>query len=306
MWKTESLTLTDGRVLCYATFGAPRQPRQPTVFYLHGTPGSHAEGQGFHEAALERGVHIVAPSRPGYGGSTFQPDRTISDHAADVLRLADHLEVSRFAVLGMSGGGPYALACIRSIPSTRLAGVVVVSGMYPSQLGLGGMMPLNRVLFNLAPWATGLVSVVSDWQMGGVARDAEHPEKLAQLMTDAFQGRPVEDRQALVADDGRVLRVLVDSTREAFRDGGMGFAWESRLFGSPWGFELGDLEVEKGKLVLWHSGKDVNIPLRMAREAAAMIRNVELVVDQEEAHVSLLARRMDDIASTLVQMLRAA
>ncbi|KAF6794289.1 ankyrin-2 ankyrin, partial [Colletotrichum musicola] len=231
MLQPESITLSDDRVLCYATFGAARQPNQPTVFYLHSTPGSHAEGQAFHEVALARGLHVVAPSRPGYGGSTFQPGRAIADHAADVLALADHLSIPRFAVLGVSGGGPHALACVRGIPASRLAGAAVVSGMYPSQLGLGGMMPASRVLLNLAPWATGILSAISDWQMGSVARDAEHPGNLAELMSHAFQGRPEADRRAIAEDDGRMLRAMTESTREAFRDGGMGFAWELRLFG---------------------------------------------------------------------------
>jgi pimeloyl-ACP methyl ester carboxylesterase len=49
--------------------------------------------------------------RPGYGGSTPQPDRTVADAAADVAALADQLQVGRFAVWGASGGGPHALAC---------------------------------------------------------------------------------------------------------------------------------------------------------------------------------------------------
>ncbi|KAJ0167793.1 hypothetical protein CTA2_117 [Colletotrichum tanaceti] len=302
----QSLVLPDGRTLSYTTFGVTPRPDQPIVFHFHGLPGSHHEGQPIHEAAAKCNVCVVAVTRPGYGGSTFQPDRTILSFPEDVLRLADHLDIDRFAVLGVSGGGPYALACLHSIPSTRLAGAAIVSGMYPAKLGLGGMMLLNRLLFTLAPWATGLVEMVAEWEMGNVARDANHPERLAQSVVESFKSRPVEDREALLADDGKILGALVQSTRDAVRESCRGFAWEARLFGSPWGFELGDLvAVEKGRLVMWHGGKDVNVPVRMAVEAAEAIPgSAELRIDEGEAHVSLLAHRTDDIIAALAEMLR--
>ncbi|KAK0382116.1 alcohol dehydrogenase [Colletotrichum limetticola] len=303
MSKDQSLRLPDGRTLSYTTFGITPQPNQPTIFHFHGLPGSHHEGQPVHEEATRRNICVVAVTRPGYGGSTFQPNRTILSFPQDVLHLADHLKIQRFAVLGISGGAPYALACICSIPAPRLAGLAIVSGMFPSELGLGGMMLMNRLLFNIAPWSPGLIESIADWEVGNLARDVEHPERLARATADAFKSRPVEDREALYADDGKVLRVLEQSTREAFRESSCGFAWEAKLFGSPWGFELKDLIVQEGKLVIWHAGKDVNVPLRMAQEAAGMIRGAQLRVVQEEAHISLISRRTGEVVDTLAGML---
>ncbi|KXH37038.1 hypothetical protein CSIM01_14002 [Colletotrichum simmondsii] len=303
MSKDQSFHLPDGRTLSYTTFGTTPHPTQPTIFHFHGLPGSHHEGQPVHEEATKRVICVVAVTRPGYGGSTFQPNRTILSFPQDVLYLADHLKIQRFAVLGISGGAPYALACLHSIPATRLAGVAIVSGMFPSELGLSGMMLMNRLLFNIAPWSPGLIAFIADWEVGSLARDSEHPERLAQATADAFKSRPVEDREALYADDGKVLQVLEQSTREAFRESGRGFAWEAKLFGSPWGFELKDLVVQEGKLVIWHAGKDVNVPLRMAQEAAGMIRGAELRVVQEEAHISLISRRIGEVVDTLADML---
>ncbi|TQN68147.1 hypothetical protein CSHISOI_07402, partial [Colletotrichum shisoi] len=71
--------------------------------------------------------------------------------------------------------------------------------------------------------------------------------------------------EALFADDGKILSALVQSTRDAVRESCRGFAWEARPFGSPWGgSSWGDLVVEKGRLVMWHGGKDINVPRRMA------------------------------------------
>ncbi len=50
------------------------------------------------------------------GLSTFKPYRRLLDWPDGVVELADNLPLDRFAVVGFSGGGPYALACAYKIP----------------------------------------------------------------------------------------------------------------------------------------------------------------------------------------------
>ncbi len=305
MVDTQSLTLSDGRTLCYSTFGSPTDRELPTIFYFHGLPGSHHEGQPIHEAVADRGIRVVAVSRPGFGGSAFKSNRTLLSFADDVLELADHVHAPRFAILGMSGGGPYVLACLQAIPSSRLVGAVAVASMYPTELGLAGMMLPNRVVFALAPWATTVVSYLLDWATGGsIARDDAHPDKFVEVMGNGVKSWPVEDQEALNADDGRLLKVLAKSVQEGIRQGSWGYAWEARLFGSDWGFRLEDLKVETGNLFIYHGAKDINIPSAMAEKAAALIPEAELRVYADEAHISVLAHKMDDITKTLVDMLQ--
>ena len=68
------------------------------------------------EAAARLGVRLILPDRPGIGLSDFKPGRAILDWPADVLALADALNLPRFALMGLSGGGPYAAACAYKIP----------------------------------------------------------------------------------------------------------------------------------------------------------------------------------------------
>ncbi|KAK8135711.1 Alpha/Beta hydrolase protein [Apiospora sp. TS-2023a] len=304
---TLELILKDGRRLCYGTFGAsgstPTASAQlPTAFLFHGFPGSHHEGPAVHEAALSHGVRIVAVSRPGYAGSSPEPKRTISSFALDVLELADHLDIRRFAVLGISGGGPYALGCISKIPADRLAGTMVVSGMYPTSLGLSEMMLSNRVIFNLAPWAPWLIGYLFDSSVGAAARDVANPEKLKAALEGGFKSMPPEDLRVVEADGGRLLDTFTASMREAFRDGAAGAAYEAALFGNPWDFELETLPVRTGELVIYHGGKDIHVPLRMAKEAAARMRGVQLIVEENQGH-TLGFCKTDEIMGRLRQML---
>ena len=66
--------------------------------------------------AERRGIHLLSYDRPGYGGSTAQPGRTVADCAHDVRVIARAFGIQRLAVWGISGGGPHALACAALLP----------------------------------------------------------------------------------------------------------------------------------------------------------------------------------------------
>ena len=66
------------------------------------------------------------------GLSDFKRGREVLDWPDDVIELADTLQLDRFAVLGISGGGPYACACTLKF-SERLTTTAIVSGMGPAE-----------------------------------------------------------------------------------------------------------------------------------------------------------------------------
>ena len=121
------VSLPDGRRLAYAEYGDPQG--HPT-FYFHGLPGSRLEAILAADSAARAGIRLIASDRPGIGGSDPQPRRTLLDWPADVLRLADHIGIPHFSVVGVSGGAPYAAVCAYAIPE-RLDAVMIVSGVAP-------------------------------------------------------------------------------------------------------------------------------------------------------------------------------
>jgi len=124
------MTLSDGRDLGWLELGVP--DGWP-IFGFHGTPGSRLQ-LAINEAAVRRaGVRLIAPDRPGYGMSTYQPGRRLIDWPSDVVELADHLAVDRFSVMGVSGGGPHALACA-SVLKERVVVAGIVSGADPCRI----------------------------------------------------------------------------------------------------------------------------------------------------------------------------
>jgi len=124
-----TLELTDGRALSYTDWG-PEDAA--TVFYFHGLPSSRRELE-LTRPGLERNslpIRVIALDRPGFGASTYQPRRGMLDWPDDVAEAADLLGIDRFAVLGVSAGGPYALACGQALPD-QVRRVGVVAGVAP-------------------------------------------------------------------------------------------------------------------------------------------------------------------------------
>ncbi|KAF4539217.1 Alpha beta hydrolase fold protein [Lasiodiplodia theobromae] len=300
---------SSGRTLSYATYGSTL-PTAPTILYFHGFPASHAEAALYHGAALRRGVRIIAPDRPGMGASSFAADRAIADWPRDVLALADALGVRRFAVLGVSGGAPYALACGAAPEEElreRLVAVGVVAGLYPANLGLAGMLPDARALLWVAPWWTGLVRWALEWGLGAAAARAAEGDggaALEEVLGRGMIGRPEADRRVWNEDEAGFRGCLVESVRGAVPGGSAeGAAREARLFGSDWGFGLDEVEVkgEGRRIVLWHGALDVNSPVAMAEKAAALIGGgAELRVEPDEAHASLTVHKVDEVLDTLM------
>src|SRR5437879_511785 len=103
-----STTLRDGRTLAWAMYG---DPEGDTVFWFHGTPGArHQLPADSGELARQRGLRIVTIERPATGDSSPHSYGHLVEFAADFGEVADEVGAERFAVVGLSGGGPYTLA----------------------------------------------------------------------------------------------------------------------------------------------------------------------------------------------------
>jgi pimeloyl-ACP methyl ester carboxylesterase len=151
----QTLRLKDGRKLGYAEYG---DPAGEPLFFFQGTPSSRLlHPDEVITAAL--GVRQIQLDRPGFGLSDFQPGRTLLNWPDDVAEVADLLELERFALVGISGGGPYVAACAYKIPE-RLTAVAMVSSGGPvdapgAMEGLPRERRLAVAVAQRAPWLLG-------------------------------------------------------------------------------------------------------------------------------------------------------
>ena len=119
-----SIRTPDGRTLAVEIDG---DPAGRPVLVHNGTPNSrHLYGPNVRDAK-ERGLRLIGYDRPGYGGSSPKPGRTVADCAADVRAICAGLHIDRLAMWGISGGGPHVLACAALLPDLVVAAASLAS-----------------------------------------------------------------------------------------------------------------------------------------------------------------------------------
>ncbi|KAF2500402.1 alpha/beta-hydrolase [Lophium mytilinum] len=298
----QNFTLMDSRTLAYARYGASSDSNTPPVFYFNGTPGSHLECQLLNKSALNLGIPLIATDRPGFGSSSWQEKRTLLQWPQDILELADHLGIDRFGVLGLSGGGPYVLACLHELPRERLITATVISGMYPLTFGTTGMMWQTRMLFWLAGISTWIAEKMIDLSMGRMLRNTDTQKLIKQIEGQAATlPQPKADKECMkeILEDDILSGAYIGSMKEALRTSSKGAAWEFWLLGSDWGFKVENLDASR--LTIWHGGLDVNVPVGMPDKAVELLPNVEYKRLDSDGHLSLIVRHNNEILSHLLK-----
>jgi pimeloyl-ACP methyl ester carboxylesterase len=279
--------LRDGRALGYAEFGAAAGK---PVLYFHGFPGSRLEARMAADAAARLQIRLIAIDRPGVGLSDFQPGRSLADWPHDVLDLADTLTLRRFAVLGVSGGGPYAAVCAARIPF-RLTRVGIVAGLAPMTDPERERRndPFARFPFSLARVAPWLGRPLYYAGAGRVLR--RNPEKFLKYLRERS---PVADRMVLARPE--VHEALLDSVLAATAGGSRGGGRELTIHGRPWGFHLQEIPIE---VLLWHGELDAVVPVSMGRYLARTIPKCRACFLPGEGHYSLPVNHMEEILAAL-------
>jgi pimeloyl-ACP methyl ester carboxylesterase len=237
-------------------------------------------------APFRPGVRLVAPDRPGYGRTDFKP-HALERWPYDVVELADHLGIEKFAVFGPSGGAPYALACAWKIPH-RLTSIGVFGAVGPNAPeAVQGALPSLKFLWRIAKplqWAVRLQM----WLMSLAAR--RNPSWLAEKL-GALELRD-EDRAAL--DRPEILELFRVDFPEAYRQNGIGSAYDATI-PANWPIPLEEIRT---KVRLWHAERDPLVG-NMTLYLAKCIPEADLEHLRGEGHLWILDH-MPEVLEALV------
>ena len=272
MVDTRVMELPDGRELAWLETG---KARGTPVLVFHGTPGSRLQVSFDQKTIAGSGVRFIALDRPGYGHSTFQRGRTLRDWASDVHALADHLKIDRFAVMGISGGGPHAAVCA-ALGGDRVSGAAIVSGVGPTadpELG-ASMDGFNRsatALASRAPAALTPLFFVLDFVTRRWPERALSEAKKRMAEADAALLDRPDVRAAFVTDGRRASATTAQATAQDFV-----------LFVGDWGFRLEDISVP---VHVWHGDADKNVPFAHGEFVARRIPGLEFHPCPGEGHL---------------------
>ncbi|KAF2853239.1 alpha/beta-hydrolase, partial [Plenodomus tracheiphilus IPT5] len=257
------LTLSSGRKLSYAQYGAPTGF---PIFFLHGLPGSRLEGAYFDDLGKELGARIIAPERPGCGRSDEQPGRRLLDWAGDVEALAGVLGVQRYSVIGISGGAPYALSCAYALPASTLHSCTLICGLGPPDISMRGATLPHRLAFPYGWRHAPTFLLRSFFALDPIYRlHVPEPTRVAMKLSPAEQAKVTHPKdKAIYADEG-VIGMVVRSMSEAFARGWAGVREDGRVVCREWGFGVEDVRKDL-KVCMWYGGDDVCVPIGHGEE----------------------------------------
>ncbi|WP_158247244.1 alpha/beta fold hydrolase [Geothermobacter hydrogeniphilus] len=283
--------LADGRCLAASEFGAADGL---PLFYQHGFPGSRLEAALMDEVATEIGLRLIALDRPGYGRSDFCPARTLADWPTDLAAVADQLGIARFGLLGVSGGGPYAMVC-RELLEERVLATGIVCGLGPLA-GTGLLSEMEwpaRFSFSVMAGYPRLAAPIFRLLVTPVLQ--RWPRLALRLLTVAA---PRADRQVL--RQRRVRERLTAAIGEAFRGGPDGVVHDLQLYTRGWQIPFGS---GGGPLCFWHGLSDRTVPISHSHYLARCCPRAEVNPFAEEGHFSLPVRHGDSILAELKQIM---
>jgi pimeloyl-ACP methyl ester carboxylesterase len=256
-------------------------PQGKPVFLLHGTPGGRHGPRPRGIVLYRLGIRLISYDRPGYGGSTRQPGRTLADAACDVAAIADYLGIDRFSVIGRSGGGPHALACAAQLNGRVICAAALGSLAPYDAEGLDwheGMTDSNQRAYDYAANDRPRLEATLDEQAWQVRNSSE---SLLKLLGPELVGH---DRE--VIGDVALRRIIATIHAEALRDRTDGWIDDVFALIGPWKFELSDITAP---VKLWHGSDDVFSPANHTQWLASRIGTAELEVKSGAAHFGAVA-----------------
>ena len=278
------LKLNSGRNLGYAEYG---DPNGVPLFFFHGWPSSRLQGELLQESALKLGIRVISPDRPGIGLSDFEPNRQLIDWPCVIEELAQHLQFDRFHLLGVSGGGPYALVTARALPHRVLGAGIVCGAPALYEFGKEGLLWVYKLAIwsqRNIPFVLNLSLRTAGW-VAGRALNQWPMNWLSKLYSAA-------DREALSNPVNH--RLMMASSRQALFGDTQALTHDGLLYCADWGFDRSKITVP---IHFWHGDSDANIPLELARKTANAVPGAKFTVTRGDGHFSLPLLRIERILS---------
>ncbi|MBF4162869.1 alpha/beta fold hydrolase [Nocardioides acrostichi] len=277
----------DGRRMSFAEYGSRSGP---AIVWMHGTPGARRQiPLEARDYAREHGLRIIGIDRPGIGSSTPHLYEQILDWTDDLALLLDTLSIEEFRVVGLSGGGPYALAAGAAFPD-RVPGVGVLGGVAPTvgpHASDGGIIQLA---VHLAPLL----------QAGRVPLGIALTQAIRLLRPVAGSGldlyaavQPAGDKNLLSRPEFKAM--FLDDLLNGSRFQTSAPINDLILFTRPWGFEPADVTVP---VRWWHGDADHIVPFRHGQQVVDALPDATMTVIDGESHLGGLGIA-EEVLSTL-------
>lgn len=281
--KNGTITMEDGRNVGFADYGTPDQT---AVLWCHGGPGSRHEPSWVSDEAARACLRLIGIDRPGYGLSTPQPGRTIGGWVPDATAVADHLNIDRFAVIGVSTGGAYALAVAASSP--RVIGAIACCAVSDMRWVEGKVMTASCHPVWTARTRVEALAITT-------LLFGERGEKLLPPLGPVFVGEP--DQSLPASPD--FLAWWIGVVPYMFTHGAAGFADDRLADAVGWGsFDVANIRCP---VTVLHGSSDGLVPIATARHTAGIVPGATLRIIDDLGHMTILTRVVEVMTELLAK-----
>jgi pimeloyl-ACP methyl ester carboxylesterase len=270
------IVLPDGRKLGYTKIG-----KGTPVIYFHGTSSSRLEVLLLKNLANNAQLQLIGVDRPGYGLSSYKPRKNLQDFNDDINCLATYLGFERFAVLGWSGGGVFALSYCAYNPNRVTKLVLVGAPSLPFDVSTAHNMPLARYIMKL-PY-------VGELAMRQLSRQLLKANGDTKAFLATPQGKQLlhgaSSSDLTFFNNLQWLSQMYHSMAEAFHQGNIGVKAvvdEHQIFVKPWDLPFSAINGEN--MWIWHGAQDLTCRVNNAYEIAKVVPNSKLEIFSNSGH----------------------
>jgi len=283
-----SVAVRGDRRLSFAEYGSRRGP---AIVWMHGTPGARRqiplEARAYAE---QHGLRLIGLDRPGIGSSTSHLYPDVLDWTRDLELVLETLAIDTVRIIGLSGGGPYALAAGAAMPE-RVHGVGVLGGVAPTRgldAATGGAVQLAVQLAPLLTVARVPLSVA-------LTQSIRIARPLAGPALDLYAAvQPPGDKNLLSRPEFKAM--FLDDLLNGSRFQTSAPINDLILFTRHWGFELADVAVP---VLWWHGDDDHIVPFRHGQHLVSRLPDATLTTIDGESHLGGLGIAEDVLASLM-------
>ena len=284
MYLRQNFTLSDGRNLEYLSNGL----KSDSAVILHaGTSQDITGWQTWLDYFASKQIFALSFGRSGYAASTKKPGRITIDVVKDLAELSEHLGITKFVNIGLSGGGQHAIA---TALDPRSLGVVTVGSLAPF-VEMGDNFYTGMQQADLDEYADALKDInllvkrFQKWQEGDVS--------------ETIVGAELSERDKL-ASSKPTWKVALESCEFTMNQGWDWVADDYSSYLKPWGFDPRDVKVPT---VIWQAELDKNVPIQHGRWLAENMPNARLEIRTGESHMGLFVNYEENIMQSAIELL---
>jgi len=278
----------NNRSLGVSTYG---DPDGFPVLAFHGVPGTRLMFRPAAKIAASLGLRVIAPDRPGFGLSSPQTGRHLKDWLPELGAILDVYKIDRFALLGISGGSPFATVAAARF-GRRVAALCLFGPMGPvADMAPPALSWYQRHFF------LGLAKIPSAMHVLSAA--AIQLFRLSPPLAYNIFLKMLPRCDRTIMRTPKLRNLVIEDVRESIIHGGAGICSDVRIYSQPWEIDYAKITAPT---VLWQGLDDTIVPVPAAMRLGELIPRctVERIPGAGHFwiydHIELVLTRLRDMA----------